>query len=85
QSRLPDLESTLNSATLEASYRWTERLEATLNLRFEHFEVDDYTLVSAATLPTVLTLGADPYYYNVWAAGIGIRYSFGGGEISLAE
>jgi len=85
QSRLPDLTSTLDSARIEASYRWTERLDATLDLRYEQFKVDDYALVSPTTLPTVLTLGAQPYDYSVWALGIGVRYRFGGGEIALAE
>ncbi|MCP4302420.1 MAG: MtrB/PioB family decaheme-associated outer membrane protein [Gammaproteobacteria bacterium] len=85
QSRLPDLTSTLDSARIEAVYRWTERLDGTLDLRYERFEVDDYALVSPDTIPTVLTLGAQPYDYDVWAVGIGIRYRFGGGEITLAE
>jgi hypothetical protein len=85
QSRLPDVTSTLDSATIEAAYRWTERLDATFDLRYERFKVEDYTLVSPSTLPTVLTLGAQPYDYDVWAVGIGIRYRFGGGEITLAE
>jgi MtrB/PioB family decaheme-associated outer membrane protein len=85
QSRLPDLTSTLDSATIEAAYRWTERLDATFDLRYERFEVDDYALVSPNTIATVLTLGAQPYDYDVWAVGIGIRYRFGGGEITLAE
>ncbi len=85
QSRMPQLDSTLDSATIEASYRWNERVSATFDLRYEEFELDDYTLVSPATLPTVLTLGADPYDYDVWAVGLGIRYNFGGGEITLAD
>jgi MtrB/PioB family decaheme-associated outer membrane protein len=84
-SRLPDLASTMDSARIEAAYRWNERMHATLDLRYEKFEVDDYALVSPDTIPTVLTLGAQPYDYSVWALGIGIRYSFGGGDISLAD
>ena len=84
-SRLPDLTSTLDSARIEARYRWSERVDATFNLRYERFEVDDYALVSPNTIPTVLTLGAEPYDYKVWAVGFGFRYSFGGGEIELAD
>jgi MtrB/PioB family decaheme-associated outer membrane protein len=85
QSSMPKLESTLDSVTVEAVYRWNERLDGTFDLRYERFELDDYTLVSPTTLPTVLTLGAQPYDYDVWAVGIGFRYSFGGGEITLAD
>ena len=49
QSRLPDLTSTLDSARIEASYRWTERLDATLDLRYEKFKVEDYALVASDT------------------------------------
>lgn len=85
QSRLPVLASTLDSASIEALYRWTDRLQGTFDLRYERFTMDDFALVSPTALPTVLTLGAQAYDYDVWAVGIGIRYSFGGGEISLAE
>ena len=85
QSSMPELESTLDSATVEAGYRWNEQLTATFDLRYERFELDDYTLVSPTTLPTVLTLGAEPYDYDVWAVGLGFRYNFGGGEITLAD
>ena len=84
-SRMPELDSTLDSATIEAVFRWNERLDATFDLRYERFELDDYTLVSQTTVPTLLTLGAEPYDYDVWAVGLGFRYSFGGGEITLAD
>ncbi len=85
QSRLPDLESTLDSATIEATYRWNDRWTGTFDLRYESFDLTDWALVSPTTLPTILTLGAQPYNYDVWALGVSVRYSFGGDEISLAE
>ena len=87
QSNLPNLESTLNSVQLEGLYRWTERLDATINVRFEHFSTEDWALQDVAqdTLPTILTLGADPYDYDVWAIGIGFRYRFGDRDIALVN
>ena len=78
-SQLPDLESTLDSLRVEAGYRWTERLQGFLDLRYESFTVKDWAMVAPDLLPTVLTLGEDPYDYDVWAIGLGVRYSFGGG------
>jgi len=85
RNSLPDLESTLDSIRVEASYDFSERLAGTFSLRYEKFETRDWALVSQTTLPNVLTLGAQPYDYDVYAAGIGIRYRFGDDEIKLAE
>ncbi|MCH9695949.1 MAG: MtrB/PioB family decaheme-associated outer membrane protein [Gammaproteobacteria bacterium] len=82
-SRLPDLESTLDTLRASIAYRWNDRLQATLDFRFERFELSDWALVEPDTMATVLTLGAQPYDYDVWALGIGIRYSFGNPNISI--
>jgi MtrB/PioB family decaheme-associated outer membrane protein len=84
-SPLPALTSTLDSARLEASYAWTDRLDATLSFRWERFDLTDWALVSETTLPGILTMGAEPWDYDVYAVGIGIRYRFGVSEISLAD
>lgn len=84
-SRLPDLKSTLDSLRLETTYRWTERLEGTLNLRYERFKLQDWALVAPDALPTILTVGAQPYDYDLWALGIGVRYSFGAREVALPD
>jgi hypothetical protein len=70
---------------LEALYRWSDRWETTIDLRNEQFSTEDWALqdVEPDTLPTILTLGADPYDYDVWVVGIGFRYRFGAGDISL--
>lgn len=81
-NQLPDLESTLDTLRMSAAYRWSERLQATLDLRYERFELRDWALVAPDTMATVLTLGAEPYDYDVWALGIGFRYSFGDRNIS---
>lgn len=84
-SSLPDLESTLDSAQAEASYAFSDRLDGTFHLRYERFKLKDWAMVSQTTLPTILTLGAQPYDYDVYAVGIGIRYRFGDDEITLVE
>jgi len=84
-SSLPDLESTLDSANVEASYAFSERWSGTFRLRYERFELKDWALVSQTTLPTILTLGAQPYDYDVYAIGIGFRYRFGDADITLVE
>jgi MtrB/PioB family decaheme-associated outer membrane protein len=84
-SSLPVLESTLDSAQAEASYAFTDRLSGTFHLRYERFDLKDWALVSQTTLPTILTLGAEPYDYDVYAVGIGIRYRFGDDDVTLVE
>ncbi len=74
-STLPDLESTLDSLRVTGRYRITERLAGILNLRYERFKLTDWALVAPDTLPTILTLGAQPYDYDVWALGLALRYS----------
>jgi MtrB/PioB family decaheme-associated outer membrane protein len=79
QSQFPDLESTLDSLRLKILYRWSDKLDAILQLRYESFSAEDWALQGVApdTLPTVLTLGAQPYDYDVWMFGIGVRYLIG--------
>ena len=84
-STLPDLESIMDSLRVEASYDFSDRLAGTFDLRYEKFETKDWALVSQTTLPTILTLGAQPYDYDVYAVGVGFRYRFGIDEITLAE
>jgi len=75
-SRFPDLESTLDSLRVRLSYRVSERLEVALRLRYESFEAEDWGLegVGPATIPVVLTQGADPYDSDVLLVGLGFRY-----------
>lgn len=78
-SQFPDLEATLDSLQARILYHWSEKLEAGLQLRYENFSTDDWALQGVApdTLPTVLTLGAQPYDDDVWMAGISFRYLIG--------
>ena len=86
-SALPALDSTLDSLQAELRYRWSDRLDVTLDLRYESFNAADWALQDVApdTLPTVLTMGATPYDYDVWLFGLGFRYLVGRGEIEFPE
>jgi MtrB/PioB family decaheme-associated outer membrane protein len=77
--RYPDLETELLGAELELAYRWTHAIEVRFALRYEDFSSSDWALqgVEPATIPTVLTLGADPDNYNLYLATVSIRYAFG--------
>jgi len=81
-SRFPDLESALDSLRVRLVYRRSERLQLALRLRYESFEAEDWGLegVGPATIPVVLTLGANPYDYDVFAVGLGFRYLIGGAD-----
>ena len=81
---LPDLDSTLDSLRVFATYRRSERQHWFAKLRFEHFDADDWALqgVAPATVPTVLTLGADPYSYDVLVIQLGFNHRFGDAEES---
>lgn len=78
-SQFPYLETTLDSLRLKILYRWSDKLSAILRLRYESFTAEDWALqgVAADTLPTILTLGAQPYDYEVWVIGIGFQYLIG--------
>ena len=78
-SQFPDLETTLDSLQARIFYRWSEKLEVGLQLRYENFTTHDWALQGVApdTLPTILTLGAQPYDDEVWLAGISFRYLIG--------
>lgn len=79
-SQFPDLESTLEHLRLMLSYQQSERLAFTMNLRYQSFLAKDWALegVEPATIPSVLTLGAQPYDEDQVIFGLGFRYSIGG-------
>ena len=76
---LPELESTLDSLRLSLRYDVSERLDVNVEARYEKFEAEDWALegVGLDTIPTVLTMGADPYDYDVWVFGIGFTWKVG--------
>ncbi len=83
----PDLQSTMDYLRLRLSYQHSEKLELTMNLRYQTIEVEDWSLegVEPATIPVVLTLGADPYDEEVLIFGVGIRYRFGASATDTIE
>ena len=64
-----------------------ERLDIDLNVRYEQFKTNDWAVngVDPDTIPTVLTLGANPYDYDVWVVGVSFRYLVGGRDINFPE
>jgi MtrB/PioB family decaheme-associated outer membrane protein len=83
--RLPDLKTQLNSLRLSVLYHWSPALELSGGVRYEDFGSKDWALdgVEPATLPTVLTLGADAYNYNVTVVSLSWRYFFGARELAV--
>jgi MtrB/PioB family decaheme-associated outer membrane protein len=84
-SRFPNIESDLDSLRLRANYRWSDRLNAVFELRYENFQIADWALqgVTPTAVPNLLALGAQPYDYDVLILGLGFRYGFGGGDLTL--
>ncbi len=81
-SRFPDLESKLEYLRLLVSYQHSDRLVLTMNLRYQSFLAEDWALegVAPATIPSVLSLGAQPYDDEVYIFGFSFRYSIGVSE-----
>lgn len=77
---LPDLDSTLDSLKLTLDYAWSDRLSTRFLLRWESFETSDWALdgVLPDTIPSVLSMGAKSYDYDIWAFGVSFRYRVGG-------
>lgn len=75
----PDLASEHESVQLRLSYLQSERMNLNFNVLYQRFRSDDWALegVSPATIPVVLSLGAQPYSPEVYIVGIGFRYRLG--------
>jgi MtrB/PioB family decaheme-associated outer membrane protein len=86
-SDYPDIATDFDSLRLKLRYQKSDRLDIDLDLRYESFKTNDWALagVNPDTLPAVLTLGADPYDYDVWAVGLSFRYLIGQRDISFPE
>jgi len=76
----PELVSELDYLRLRLTYARSERLEIDLGLRYQRFKAEDWALagVQPATIPVVLSLGAEPYDDEQTVIGISFRYFLGG-------
>ena len=76
---LPELESTMDSLRLTLEYNVSERFGLNFNALWERFEMEDWGLEGVApdTMSSVLTMGANPYDYDVWVFGVGFTYRVG--------
>jgi MtrB/PioB family decaheme-associated outer membrane protein len=81
----PNIDSTLDSLRLTMNYQRSEKLGFDLSLRYESFQTNDWAIagVQPDTIPTVLSLGADPYNYDVWVIGLSFRYRIGAAKAAV--
>ena len=86
-SVFPDIESDQDALRARLGYRRSDRLMLDLAVRYEQFETNDWALqgVEPDTIPVVLSLGADPWDYDVWVVTLGFRYLIGPREIAFPE
>lgn len=82
QSRFPDLESTLQYLRAKLGYQRSERLQISANIRYQSIEAEDWALAGVApnTIPSVLSLGAQPYDEDVLIVGLSFRYAVGAAD-----
>jgi MtrB/PioB family decaheme-associated outer membrane protein len=83
----PTVESDWDSLRADFLYGLTDRLDLVLAWQHERYSSDDWAIagIGPATLPTVLSLGAEPYDYNVNFVSVSVRYYFGSRGLSLPE
>jgi MtrB/PioB family decaheme-associated outer membrane protein len=83
----PDVSSTLNSFKADLTYGVSDRLDVLFTWWYENLDSRDWALqgIGPATLPTILSLGADPYNYSVNYVTLSARYSFGKKEGEVAK
>jgi MtrB/PioB family decaheme-associated outer membrane protein len=83
----PRVSSRLNSFEADLTYALNERVDMVLGWRYERYSSDDWALsgIEPDTLATVLSLGADPYGYEVNYVAASLRYYFGSRKVELPE
>ena len=85
--KFPTVESNLSRFRADFNYGLTERLDLALTFLHERFDSKDWAIegIGPATMPTILSLGADPYDYSVNYVGASLRYYFGPRRIEPPE
>lgn len=75
-SEFPELQTEFDQLRATLSYRRSERVDLNFDLRYQSFNTDDWALqgVAPASIPVVLSLGAQPYDDQVFIVGISFRY-----------
>jgi MtrB/PioB family decaheme-associated outer membrane protein len=83
----PDIKSEFSTLTADFTYALSERVDVALTWTYETFDSSDWAIegIEPATLPTVLSLGADPYDYSVNYVAASVRYYFGSRKLALPE
>ncbi len=83
----PTVTSELDSFQADFTYGWSERLDLVFGWRYESFDSDNWAWsgIEPDTLATILSLGADPYEYDVNYVTASFRYYFGPRRVSLPE
>ncbi len=77
--QFPELNTRFDQLRVRLSYLYSERLDIDFGVSYQRFKAADWALegVGPATLPAVLSLGAQPYSPETWVIGIGVRYRIG--------
>ena len=75
----PTVSSKLNSLKAALTYAYSDRMDFVFGWRYEKLKSNDWAIqgIGPATLPTVLSLGIDPYNYDLNYVTATVRYSFG--------
>jgi hypothetical protein len=81
-SQFPDLQSTLDYLRLRLEYARSEKMQWTVDVRYQRFVAEDWALegVGPATIPVILTMGAEPYDEEALIFGLGFRYRMGASQ-----
>lgn len=77
----PETKTRLNSARIDLTWRLNPATSILFRYAYESYDQDDWAVdgVEPATVPTLLSLGADAYSHDVNLFGLSVLYRFGGG------